>query len=272
MVLPIGDINPTSRRAWVTGTLLATNAAVFFGLQAPLSGCDELQFLYAWAAVPSELLTLQQVPPAEVAELAGGCTGPEDKSITASAVSSMFLHGNLAHLLGNLLFLWIFGANVEDRLGHARFVGFYLGGGLVATYAFALLNPTSAVPLVGASGAIAAVLGAYLIMYPRAKVLTYVPFPLYLLALVLPGIRIRSFWLIFAIVGMPAWVLLGGWFAWQLNAAQMPAAAGGGVAYEAHAAGFVVGVLLVMLLDRRRTRRGQDPFHPPRGQPGPPLR
>ncbi len=268
MVLPVGDINPTSRRAWVTGLLLAINAAVFLILQVPLDRCESLAFIYQWGAIPVELLTLQTADISEVAARVGeaeACTfGEVDKSVPASAVSAMFLHGNLMHLLVNLLFLWIFGANVEDRLGHARYLGFYLGGGLIATYAFALLNASAVVPMVGASGAIAAVLGAYLICYPRASVLTYVPFPLYLLALIIPGIRIRSFWLIFAIVTMPAWVLLGGWFVFQLNAAQAPAA-GGGVAYEAHAAGFVAGVVLILILDRGRQRRGKDPFHPPRG-------
>jgi membrane associated rhomboid family serine protease len=267
MVLPVGDINPTSRRAWVTGTLLALNAAVFLGLQAPLDACASLAFIYQWGAIPVELLRWETVgieALAQQADVAQQCAfGEVDKSVAASAVSAMFLHGNLLHLLVNLLFLWIFGANVEDRLGHARYLGFYLGGGIIATYAHAVLNPASAIPMVGASGAIAAVLGAYLICFPRARVLTYVPFPLYLLALVLPGIRIRSFWLIFAIVAMPAWVLLGGWFAVQLVAAQDPAAAGG-VAYEAHAAGFVAGVVLILLLDRRRQARGRQPFHPPR--------
>jgi membrane associated rhomboid family serine protease len=270
MVLPVGDINPTSRRAWMTGTLLAVNAAVFLLLQAPLDTCDSLAFLYQWGAIPHELLRLEEVGADAVASAVGAqqCAGLEvDKVVPASAISAMFLHGNLWHLLVNLLFLWIFGANVEDRLGHLRYLGFYLGGGLVATYAFAVLNPTSVVPMVGASGAIAAVLGAYLICYPRARVLTYVPFPLYLLALILPGIRIRSFWLIFAIVTMPAWLLLGGWFAFQLMAAQSPAT--GGVAYEAHAAGFVAGVVLILVLDRGRQRRGQETFHPPRQPPRP---
>jgi membrane associated rhomboid family serine protease len=270
VVLPVGDINPTRRRAWATGILIAINAAVFLALQAPLDQCESLAFIYQWGAIPRELLTMQAAGVGEVASTIGeaeACTfGDVDKSVPASAISAMFLHGNLMHLLVNLLFLWIFGANVEDRLGHARYLGFYLGGGLVATYAFAFLNAGSLVPMVGASGAIAAVLGAYLICFPRATVLTYVPFPLYLLALILPGIRIRSFWLIFAIVTMPAWVLLGGWFLFQLNAAQAPAA-GGGVAYEAHAAGFVAGVVLILVLDRGRQRRGKDPFHPPRSAP-----
>ena len=267
MVLPVGDINPTSRRAWVTGLLLAVNAAVFLVLQAPLDACASLAFVYQWGAVPVELLRFEAVGIEALAQQAGvaqQCAfGEMDKSVAASSITAMFLHGNLWHLLANLLFLWIFGTNVEDRLGHARYLGFYLGGGLIATYAHAVLNPASTLPMVGASGAIAAVLGAYLICFPRARVLTYVPFPLYLLALVLPGLRIRSFWLIFAIVTMPAWLLLGGWFAVQLMAAQDPTA-GGGVAYEAHAAGFVAGIVLILLLDRRRQARGHTPFHPPR--------
>lgn len=272
MVLPVGDINPTSRRAWVTGLLVAVNAVVFLGLQAPLDTCASLAFTYQWGAIPAELLQLEPVGIEAVTrqlDTAATCDfGAVDKSVAASAVTAMFLHGGLWHLLINLLFLWIFGANVEDRLGHARYLGFYLGGGLLATAAFALLNPGSAVPMVGASGAIAAVLGAYLVCYPRARVLTYVPFPLYLLALLLPGLRIRSFWLIFAIVSMPAWLVLGGWFVVQVMAARDPAA-GVGVAYEAHAGGFLAGIGLLLLLDRRRTRRGDEPFHPPRQPRGP---
>ncbi len=273
MVLPVGDINPTSGRAWLTGLLLAVNAAVFLGLQAPLDACESLAFIYQWGAIPQELMQLEPVGVEAVAGQAGAqCDfGTLDKSVPASALTAMFLHGSLWHLLVNLLFLWIFGANVEDRLGHARFLGFYLGGGVIATAAFVALNPDSVVPMVGASGAIAAVLGAYLICFPKARVLTYVPFPLYLLALLLPGIRIRSFWLIFAIVGMPAWLLLGGWFAVQVLAAQN-ATAGAGVAYEAHAAGFVAGIVLILLLDRRRQRRGYEPFHPPRNTPPAPPR
>lgn len=272
MVLPVGDVNPTRRRPWLTGALMAVNAGVFLLLQAPLDTCSSLAFAYQWGAVPQELLRLQAVGiDAMAARIpgAGVCAfDAVDKSVPASALSAMFLHGNLWHLLVNLLFLWIFGANVEDRLGHLRYLGFYLGGGLLATYAFAVLNPGGLVPMVGASGAIAAVLGAYLVCFPRARVLAYVPFPLYLLALLLPGLRIRSFWLIFAIVSMPAWLLLGGWFLVQLQSAREPAT-GGGVAYEAHVAGFVAGLLLVLLLDRSRRRRGREPFHPVRGAGSP---
>ena len=263
MVLPIGDINPTRRTAVVMGTFALLNLGVFLFLQAPLGGCDQQLFIYRWGAIPQELTTWRQLSADQLERLLGECAAVvPDKSVPLSIVTSMFLHGGLAHLLGNLIYLVVFGNNVEDRLGHVRFVLFYLLGGATATFAFALVRPDSITPLVGASGGIAAVLGAYLICFPRARVLTLVPFPLYLVALVLPGVRIRSWLLIVAVVGLPAWLLLGGWFALQAASAQSPV--GDGVAYEAHVGGFVAGIVLVLLLDARRRRRGQPTFHPVR--------
>ena len=263
MVLPIGDINPTRRTAFVMGLFALINLGVFLLLQAPLTGCDQQLFIYRWGAIPQELTSWQQLSDGQLEQLLGDCAVEvPDKSVPVSIVTSMFLHGGLGHLLGNLIYLVVFGNNVEDRLGHVRFVLFYLLGGAAATFAFALLRPDSITPLVGASGGIAAVLGAYLICFPRARVLTLVPFPLYLVALVLPGVRIRTWLLIVAIVGLPAWLLLGGWFALQAVSAQSPV--GDGVAYEAHVGGFVAGIVLVLLLDARRRRRGQTTFHPVR--------
>lgn len=261
MVLPVGDRNPTRRRAWVTLALVATNVAVFLLVQPPGQGCEAGAFLYRWAVIPAELLTLDQLPTGEVARSLGeACAATVgDKSVTASALTAMFLHANLAHLFGNMLYLWVFGNNVEDRLGRLRYLGFYLGGGLVATVAFAVLNPSGTQPLLGASGAVAAVLGAYLVAYPRAAVHTYVPFPLYLLAALAPRVRITGWFLFFAIVTMPAWLVLLGWFLFQLFAASSPAA-DGGVAYQAHVAGFVAGMVLLLALDRRRRRRGVAPL------------
>lgn len=261
MVLPIGDINPTRRRTFVLWTLLAINVGVF-GYQAlVLEGCDQLLFVYRWAAIPQELLSGAPLSGADLEALIGECAPPAaEKNVWLPVVSSMFLHGGLAHLLGNMIFLAVFGDNVEDRLGHTRFLLFYLAGGAVATAAFVALQPSATVPLVGASGAIAAVLGAYLICFPRARVLTLVPFPLYLVALVLPGVRIRRWLIIVAVVGLPAWLLLIGWFVVQAMAANDPV--GDMVAYEAHVAGFLAGIVLVLVLDMRRSRRGQQPFHP----------
>jgi membrane associated rhomboid family serine protease len=265
MVLPIGDINPTSRRAFVMGSIAIANIVVFGWFQAPLTGCDQAVFIYRWSVIPRELFTLAPLGPAELEALLGECAAQvTGKNVLLSVVTAMFLHGSLGHLLGNLIFLVVFGNNIEDRLGHGRFLLFYAVGGIGATAAFAALQPASILPLIGASGAIAAILGAYLICFPHARVLTLVPFPLYLLALVIPGVRIRSWWLIVATVGMPAWLLLGGWFVLQYLAADNPVS--DEVAYEAHIGGFLAGIALLLLLDRRRSRRGQTPFHPPRGR------
>lgn len=259
-MLPVGDRNPTRRRALITIGLVAINVAVFVFVQPGGQGCAAGAFLYRWAAIPAELLSFDQLAASDVARTLGSqCAATVGrKSVAVSAVTAMFLHANLAHLVGNMLFLWVFGNNVEDRLGRMRYLGFYLGGGLIATAAFALLNPTETQPLLGASGAIAAVLGAYLVAYPRAAVHTYVPFPLYLVAALLPGVRITGWFLFFAIVTMPAWLVLIGWFLLQLLAAGSPAA-DSGVAYQAHAAGFVAGMALLVALDRRRRRRGRPP-------------
>jgi membrane associated rhomboid family serine protease len=260
MVLPIGDANPTHRRPVLTWLLLLLNAGVF-AYQASLGECEQYGFVYRFAAIPRELVSLSPLSPAELEAVLGPCVDAAGtKNVALSAVTAMFLHGSLVHLLGNLLFLYVFGNNVEDRLGRVRFVGFYLVGGLVATSAHAAIQPGSILPLVGASGAIAAILGAYLIMFPRARVFTIVPFPLYLLALLVPKVRIRSWLLIVAVVAMPAWLLLAGWFLVQLDAAGTPT--GDLVAYDAHVAGFLAGLVLVLLLDRGRRRRGQPTFHP----------
>lgn len=266
MVMPIGDVNPTHRAPIVTWLLLLINAGVFLLLQLPAEACDALAFTYTWGAVPAELTGAGPLHPGEVEGLLGPCAeavGPVSSATVAlSLLTAMFVHGNLGHLIGNLLFLYVFGNNVEDRLGRARFLGFYLVGGIAATVAFVAGQPDSPVPLVGASGAIAAVLGAYLLVWPRAQVFTFVPFPLYLVALLLPGVRIRSFWLLFAIVSLPAWLLLGGWIAFQTWAARSELS--DGTAYSAHVAGFVAGIVLLLLLDRRRARRGRPTFHPTR--------
>lgn len=263
MVLPIGDINPTRRRTFVMWTLLTINVGAFGYQTLVLQGCEQLAFVYRWAAIPQELLTGMPLSGAELQPLLGECASfAGDKNVWLPVVTSLFLHGGLAHLIGNMIFLAVFGDNVEDRLGHTRFLLFYLVGGGVATAAFVALQPSATVPLIGASGAIAAVLGAYLICFPRARVLTIVPFPLYLVALLLPGVRIRRWLIIVAVVGLPAWLLLSGWFVVQAMAANNPV--GDMVAYEAHVAGFLAGIVLVLLLDMRRSRRGQPAFHPSR--------
>lgn len=259
-MLPIGDVTPTSRRAGVVWLLTLANLAIFLVVQLPLEGCAQQQLIYRYAAIPRELTTLTPLAPSELEALLGSCAeGAPAKNIPLSLLTSLFLHGGLAHLLGNLLYLVVFGNNVEDRLGHARFVLFYAVGGAAATLAYTALRPGSTVPLIGASGAIAGVLGAYLVLHPSARILTLVPFPLYVLAWLLPGIRMVRWWVVFAVLTLPAWLLLGGWFVLQFNASQTPT--GDQIAYEAHVGGFLAGILLLFVLDSWRSRHGRTPFH-----------
>lgn len=266
-MLPIGDIAATSRRAAVVWVLTIANLAVFALVQLPLEGCAQLHLTYRFAAIPRELTQLAPLGPAELERLLGTCaaTAPE-KNVALSLLTSLFLHGGLGHLLGNLLYLLVFGDNVEDRLGHLRFVLFYAVGGAAATLTYTAVRPDSIVPLIGASGAIAAILGAYLLCFPRNRVLTLVPFPLYLAAWLLPGLRLVRWLLVVAVVTVPAWLLLGLWFVLQSSAARTPT--GEPIAYEAHVGGFVSGIVLLLVLDRWRRRHDRTPFHPPRARPG----
>ncbi|MBJ6640898.1 rhomboid family intramembrane serine protease [Streptomyces sp. DHE7-1] len=245
MVIPVHDVNPARRTPYVTYALVAANVLVFLvtpGTLGSMPGSSELAqlchvqaFMDHYAAVPRELIH-HQLP--RVVPTGGVGVGPHgpgcvvaapgyDKSPALSVFTAMFLHGGWLHLLGNMLFLMIFGNNVEDRMGHIRFFLFYLFCGYAAGYGFALLNATSADPLIGASGAIAGVLGAYLVLYPRARVWVLVPF------------------LVFLPLRLPAWLVLGFWFGLQAVYSSGHGVSGAGtVAYSAHVVGFVVGMLL----------------------------
>jgi membrane associated rhomboid family serine protease len=256
-LIPIHDDNPTRRPAVVNWTLIVLNVVVFLlepvaplslsgneGTQAGI--CRQIAFFREWAAIPRELTTNDPLD-----ETAGppvgnrGCQGvpPDYRKVPAlSVLSAMFLHGGWLHLLGNMLFLFVFGNNVEDRLGRLRYLLFYLGCGYAATYGFAFLNPGSEETLVGASGAIAGVLGAYLVLFPRARVTSLVSF------------------LLFLPIWLPAWVVLGSWFVLQwLYFRGAGTAEGAGVAYAAHVIGFVAGVVLVVLLGGLQARRPPPP-------------
>ena len=248
MVLPVHDVNPIRRTPWVTYALLAVNVVAF--LLSPLSHsvvgeppaaqqCRIVAFLDEYAAKPHEVITGDQEPTGATGALGreGGRVGcvatsppPYDKTPFVSVLFAMFLHGGWLHLLGNMLFLWVFGNNVEDRLGRVRYLLFYLFCGYAATYGFSLLDSGSTQPLVGASGAIAGVLGAYLVLYPRAKVWSLLTF------------------FFFLPVRLPAWLVRGGWFVLQYLYFRGAGVAEGGVAYGAHVIGFVVGAALVWRL------------------------
>ena len=227
-MIPIRDRNPTQRRAYVTLGLIALNVAAFF-LWQPLSGSLEEQqiFFYCNGAIPAELTDLRPIP--EVATICGG------KSVLFSVFTSMFLHGGFLHIAGNMLYLWVFGNNVEDRMGKVPFLLFYLLSGIAASYAQVASGPTSEVPLVGASGAIAGVLGAYLVMFPRASVMTLVPLFFFLQLMELPAI-----------------LVLGFWFVLQAFQGVGSLGADTGVAWFAHIGGFVFGVAIALLFYRGR--------------------
>jgi membrane associated rhomboid family serine protease len=221
-VLPLHDENiPGKGPAYFTLAIIALNILVFVFLQLP----DEA-FTYAWAAVPRELTTGQDiVGPVQV----NGFTielGESPGPVYLTLISSMFMHGGWLHLAGNMLFLWIFGDNVEHAMGHIPFLIFYLVAGVVATMAHVLFQPDSLIPLVGASGAISAVLGAYLVMFPRNRVLVF---------------------LFRFLVWVPAIVAIGMWAVFQFIAGIGQIAATeqtAGVAYLAHIGGFVAGVVV----------------------------
>jgi membrane associated rhomboid family serine protease len=241
VVLPLHDANPTARTPVVTYLLIAANVVVFLlspiashvvGSSTAQQECRQLAFYDQYAAKPDELVRNRQEPRVATGQIGQvgdrvGCriAAPDyRKTPFFSVLYAMFLHGGWLHLLGNMLFLYIFGNNIEDRLGRLAFLVFYLFCGYAATYGFALLDPHSTQPLVGASGAIAGVLGAYLILYPRAKILSLLTF------------------LFFLPVRLPAWVVLGSWFVLQYAYFRGAGVAGGtGVAYAAHVVGFVLG-------------------------------
>lgn len=255
MAIPLGDINPTRRRGVVTLGLVAVNVAVFVLLQPWAGGvCEQAGFYARWGAVPNEIVELEPLTQAELDRSVDprcGVRAMPDKSVALSVLTAMFLHGGWAHLLGNMLYLFVFGDNVEDRLGRLRYLVFYLVAGVIATLVFAGANPGSPITLVGASGAIAGVLGAYLVMYPTALVRTFIP-PFFFLAL-------------------PAVVVLGLWFLLQLAADDLSGQTGAGIAYLAHVAGFVAGVVMALALGERPQRprryrrppRRPPPEHPP---------
>ena len=220
-MIPLRDDNPTTLRPVITVGLIVLCVMVFFW-QLSLGPSVE-QAILMLGVVPAALLgqadNLTALPPA------------------ATIVTSLFLHGGWMHLAGNMLYLWIFGNNVEDSMGHLRFLLFYLACGAVAVLAQALPAPASAIPMIGASGAISGVLGAYLLLYPRARVLVLIPL----------GALSR-------LVHLPAMLVLGFWFGLQLLSALLTDPGQPGVAFGAHAGGFVAGLLFIPVFKRRGVR------------------
>lgn len=224
-MLPIRDINPTRTFPAVTVVIIGLNVAVYV-VQLLFQFTGQLnQFVYSYAVIPYELTQGVDLPP------------PSLRPAFLTVFTSMFMHGGLFHIFGNMLYLWIFGNNVEDEMGHTRFVIFYFLCGIAATAAQVAINPTSRFPTIGASGAIAGVLGAYLLMHPRAQVET-----------------VLFLWPFIRIIRLPALIVLGFWIVIQFfqGVASLGMPQSGGVAWFAHIGGFIAGLILVNLFRQRQ--------------------
>jgi membrane associated rhomboid family serine protease len=232
-MFPYRDENETQRLAIVTGSIIALNVFAWLFVQGAGSSTALARSVCELGLIAGELTGA--LPPGTQFPMGEGLACATDPGRQVSHVlTHMFLHGSWMHLLGNMWFLWLFGNNIEDSMGHLRFLAFYLLCGFAAAAAQILTNPSSPIPMVGASGAISGVMGAYLVLYPRVRVYTLVPL----------GFFITS-------MALPAWVMLGYWFLIQFVSGLVDVGGeGGGVAFWAHVGGFVAGLVLVKLFAR----------------------
>lgn len=219
-MIPFKDDNPTEITPFVTVTFMGICVLIFlYEISLPTQAREI--FIYSYGAIPAVVFGSAQLPP----EL-------ERLPPYGTLISSMFLHGGWMHLIGNMLYLWIFGNNIEDVMGHFRFIVFYITCGVLAALSHAFIDPQSNVPMVGASGAISGILGAYLLLFPHARVLVLIPL----------GFLSRLMY-------VPAGLVLGLWFLMQLLSGGMSFGnQGGGVAFFAHIGGFLAGMLLIGVL------------------------
>lgn len=229
-MIPIRDDQPRFSVPYITYFLIALNLVIYF-LEWSMGPRNERALVYQLGMIPERIVAL-----------VGGAHQVEPVEAFLPVFTSMFLHGSWLHVIGNMWFLWIFGDNIEDHVGHLKYLVFYVLSGIGAAAAHVLLNPNSRVPTVGASGAIAGVLGAYFLLYPKARVLTLVPLIIFF-----------TFW------WLPAWIFLGYWFLLQFlagaaSAVDVASRNSGGIAFWAHVGGFVAGVVLIKLLPERRQR------------------
>jgi membrane associated rhomboid family serine protease len=225
-VIPLYDRNPTRTPPVVTVLLIAACVAVYFFVQPHRRAVDDAVFTYDHAAIPCELVHGRPVTEPEIVDHQCQSSPPgrpafPDKNVYLAVLYSMFLHGSLLHLGGNMLFLWVFGNNIEDRAGHVKYLLFYLAAGLAATVAQVAIDPSSTIPMIGASGAIAGVMGAYLVMFPNVPIRSLIVLGFFIFFR-----DIRAKW------------LLGIWFVMQFFTSP-----NSGVAWMAHVGGFVFGVL-----------------------------
>ena len=234
-MIPLKDDVPSQSTPFVTYGLIGLNVIVYLyqfslSLDSKGPGAEAFEsFIREFGAVPCKIT--------------GACATPDQFPHPAATIfSSMFMHGNLLHLAGNMLYLWIFGDNVEDTLGHGRFLLFYALSGVAAALGQTLVNPSSQVPMVGASGAVSGVLGAYLLLFPGATVLTLMMIGFFYRIIHIPAVIVLGFWIVLQVVSGYITVALG-------------RGEGGGVAWFAHIGGFIAGMLLLFLLRPRQSRR-----------------
>jgi membrane associated rhomboid family serine protease len=233
-MFPYHDENTAQRTSYVTYALIGVNVLVWLAIQGAGSTIPLARSVCELGLIPGELTG--RLPPGTPFPMGQGlvCLTDPGRQI-GNVLSSMFLHGGWMHLLGNMWFMWIFGNNIEDSMGHTRFLVFYLLCGVAAALAQVAINPDSGIPMVGASGAISGVMGAYLILYPRVRVWTMVPIGFFLTS-----------------IALPAWTMLLYWIAIQTfgGLVGIVGEERGGVAFWAHIGGFVAGVVLIKLFAR----------------------
>lgn len=234
-MIPLRDDNPRSSVPVLTVALIVVNVLVFL-YQISLSPRVGRLLVYQFGTIPSVVFGTTSLP-ANIAVIPPMLT----------LFTSMFLHGGWLHLIGNMWYLWIFGDNVEDAMGHVRFLAFYIISGLFAALAHAFLNIGSDIPTLGASGAISGVLGAYVILFPRARVLVLIPL----------------FWFYWRTFYIPAMFVLGFWFFLQVISGGLAGNAAGGVAWSAHVGGFIAGMLLVGVFKKRCVHCFNPPYRTP---------
>lgn len=222
-MIPLKADLPTRTVPFMTILLILINVGVYF-YQLSL-GPNQWQFFFTHGAIPYRMVHGFSV---------NGLPAP----IVQSIFTSMFIHGGFFHVGGNMLYLWIFGNNIEDEFGHLRFLFFYFICGVIAAYSHALIDPASKIPMVGASGAVSGVLGAYFLLFPRAKILTLVPIGFFITTIRIPAMVVLGFWVI-------------GQFMWVLSTPK----GGGGVAWFAHIGGFIAGMVLLRYFRRPRRPR-----------------
>jgi membrane associated rhomboid family serine protease len=221
-LIPLKDDNPTYSKPVITYSLLGICVLVFI-LQISSTSYQSGKLFYSYGLIPAVLTGHKQLP-AEIAMIA-----PE-----LTLITSMFMHGGFMHLIGNMLYLWIFADNIEDELGPVKFICFYLLSGIAAALTQVFLNTESTIPMIGASGAIGGVLGAYIVNHPKAKVIVLIPLGFFS-----------------QIVKIPALYVLGFWFILQFINSSLSSSEGGGVAYGAHIGGFIFGVVAILFFNKK---------------------